>query len=97
MTERGEEKDRFEREITRLRAALDRAVIAREEAEDEARQLRERLVVIQEETIQDRNQLQTKALELEVFYIPGHYVVTLLTNRFRKNMKRQRNDSRCKE
>lgn len=72
VTDREEEKARYERQIAKLKAALDRACMAREEAETEAGNSREKLLEIQEERVRERDVLRERCREYEVcFSIPG--------------------------
>lgn len=66
VTDNGEEREKFERQITKLKAALDRAQIAREEAESEARKLREKLLDLQDERQKEKTALKERAQEYEV-------------------------------
>jgi len=60
------ERERNSREMEKLRAALERAQMAREEAETEARKLREKMLGLQDERTAERTSLREKAGEFEV-------------------------------
>lgn len=66
VTDREEQKDKYERQISKLKAALDRAQMAREEAESEARKLREKLLDVQDERQKEKTVLRERAQEYEV-------------------------------
>ena len=66
MVDREEERDKYEKQISKLKAALDRAQIAREEAESEARKLREKLLDVQDERQKEKAVLKERAQEYEV-------------------------------
>lgn len=66
MTDREDERDKYERHINKLKSALDRACMAREEAETEARRLREKLLEVQDERVKERDDLRSKCGEWEV-------------------------------
>ncbi|TKX24969.1 hypothetical protein C1H76_2746 [Elsinoe australis] len=68
VTDREEEKARYERQIAKLKAALDRACMAREEAETEAGNSREKLLEIQEERVRERDVLRERCREYEKKY-----------------------------
>ncbi|PNS18491.1 hypothetical protein CAC42_6308 [Sphaceloma murrayae] len=68
VTDREEEKARYERQIAKLKAALDRASMAREEAETEAAGLRDTLLGLQEERVVEREGFRGRIGELEKKY-----------------------------
>ncbi|GAM91597.1 hypothetical protein ANO11243_096490 [Dothideomycetidae sp. 11243] len=66
VTDRDEERERYERQITKLKAALDRACMAREEAEEESRRLKEKMAEMAEERAREREELKGRVGEWEV-------------------------------
>lgn len=70
VTDKDEERERNERQITKLKAALERAQIVREEAETEARKLREKLLDLQDERQKEKAVLRERASEFEVRRYP---------------------------
>ncbi|KAG8623876.1 hypothetical protein KVT40_008852 [Elsinoe batatas] len=68
VTDREEEKGRYERQIAKLKQALERATVAREEAESEARGLRAKLLEVQDERVRERDYLRERCGEYEKKY-----------------------------
>ncbi|KAF2148524.1 hypothetical protein K461DRAFT_297935 [Myriangium duriaei CBS 260.36] len=68
VTDRDEERDRYQRQIAKLKDALDRACMAREEAEEEARRLRDRIIEEREERERERAELRARVGEWEKKY-----------------------------
>jgi hypothetical protein len=66
VTDKDEEREKFERQISKLKSALERAQIAREEAESEARKRREKLLDVQDERQKEKMILKERAQEYEV-------------------------------
>ena len=60
------ERERQNREMEKLQAALERAQMAREEAETEARKLREKMLSLQDERTAERSTLRERASDFEV-------------------------------
>jgi len=66
VVDKDEQRDYHEKQILKLRSALDRAQVAREEAETEARKLREKLLDLQDERQKEKTALRERAQEFEV-------------------------------
>ena len=66
VVDKDEQRDYYEKQILKLRSALDRAQVAREEAETEARKLREKLLDLQDERQKEKTALRERAQEFEV-------------------------------
>lgn len=66
VTDKHEERERFERQMSKMKAALDRAQMAREEAESEASKLREKLLDVQDERQKEKGALRERAQDYEV-------------------------------
>lgn len=66
VVDKDEERMRFEREVARLKAALDRSQSARDEAESEALTLRESIAGLRDDTQNRTKDLQERVAEYEV-------------------------------
>ena len=66
VVDKDEQREHYERQISKLKAALDRAQVAREEAESEARKLREKMLDLQDERQKEKTALRERAQEFEV-------------------------------
>ena len=69
VIDKDEQREHYEREISKVKAALERAQVAREEAESEARKLREKLLDLQDERQKEKTALRERAQEFEVRHI----------------------------
>jgi len=96
VVDKDEQRDYYEKQILKLRSALDRAQVAREEAETEARKLREKLLDLQDERQKEKTALRERAQEFEVSRsILIRNTMSWILTTLRKSTKRPRTASRC--
>ena len=66
VVDKDEQRDFYEKQVLKLRSALDRAEVAREEAETQAKKLRDKLLDLQDERQKEKSALKERASEFEV-------------------------------